>query len=171
MPKFRRYYVPGAIVFVTAVTHGRLPVLQAAEDIDVFWKTLRNVRKLHPFRLLAYVILPDHLHWLIRVDDQSGDFSAVMHSVKWNYTYNYKKAHGVTEPLTLWQSRFWDHVIRDQRDLNAHLNYIHWNPVKHEHVERPEDWPHSSFRHWLERGYYEPGWSCKVEPAGVSGPR
>jgi len=87
----------------------------------------------------------------------------VLHSIKRNYTLNFKKAHNFASPFSLWQDRFWDHVIRDERDLINHFDYIHWNPVKHGYVEWPEDWPHSTYAFWLERGYYEPGWGHGAE--------
>lgn len=91
MPDFRRYYIPNAIVFITTVTRERIPYLQSEEDIKLFWETIRRVQEIHPFHLLAYVILPDHFHWLMRADDPKGNFSKVIHSVKRNYTVNYKK--------------------------------------------------------------------------------
>jgi len=168
MPNFRRYYVPNAIVFITGVTRDRFPYFEAEDNVNLLFETMRRVQTIHPFRLLAYVILPDHFHWLMRVDDASGNFSRVLHSVKRNYTLNYKKARGITTPFNLWQERFWDHIIRDERDLHNHFDYIHWNPVKHGCVQRPEDWRHSTFRHWLERGYYEPGWGYGGEPVNIT---
>jgi len=169
MPNFRRYYIPDAIVFITGVTRGRMPYLESDTDLEMFWDTLRRVQDIHPFRLLAYVILPDHFHWLMRVEDESGDFSRVLHSVKRNYTLNFKEAHGITTPLSLWQGRFWDHVIRDEDDLNGHFDYIHWNPVKHGYAERPESWWESTFVHWMRRGYYELGWGHSAEPPTIKG--
>ncbi len=166
MRTFRRFYVPDAIVFITSVTQGREPYLAAEEDLKVFWQTVQAVREIHPYHLLAHVTLPDHIHWLMQVEDEKGDFSAVMHSVKRNYTWNYKKAHGIEDSLHLWQDRYWDHIIRDEDDLQRHFDYIHFNPVKHGYVRHPEDWAHSSYRYWLRLGYYEPGWGS-VEPDDV----
>jgi putative transposase len=168
MRTFRRFYVPEAIVFITSVTHKRIPYLAEQGDMALFWQTLRAVQVIHPFHLLAHVTLPDHFHWLMRVDDESGDFSSVVHSAKRNYTWNYKRAHGIQGPFHLWQDRFWDHVIRDEKDLQRHFDYIHFNPVKHGYVQHPEDWPHSSYRHWLRLGYYEPGWGS-IEPEDLEG--
>jgi len=169
MPNFRRYYVPNAIVFITTITDQRAPIFNSEDNIRLFWHTLQMVREVHPFRLLAYVILPDHFHWLMRVEGADGNFSAVLHSVKRNYTINYKQAHGITSRLKLWQERFWDHVIRDECDLRNHFDYIHWNPVKHGYVQRPEDWAHSSYGFWFKRGYYELGWGHLDEPAHLIG--
>ena len=68
MPNFKRYYLPNAIIFITAVTYDRYPYLESNQDIDLFLETIRKVRDILPFRLFAYVILPDHFHWLMKVD-------------------------------------------------------------------------------------------------------
>ena len=164
MPDYRRYYVPNAIIFITCVTRDRLPYLRDELDVQLLLETMRRVQVVHPFQLLAYVILPDHFHWLMRANSNLDTFSTVLHSVKRNYTLNYKSAHQLGTTLNLWQARFWDHVIRDESDFKNHFDYIHWNPVKHSYVTRPEDWSHSTYQHWLDRGYYEVGWGYADEP-------
>jgi putative transposase len=159
--------VPNTFVFITAVTRGRRPVFQQARWIDLLFETMQNAQEIHPFRLLAYAILPDHLHWLMRTPEEIT-YSEVMHSIKRNYTRNYKTTRGITTSLSLWQERFWDHVVRDEDDLWRHFDYIHYNPVKHDLVSRPEDSPWSSYSFWLERGYYEIGWGNE-EPASLEG--
>jgi len=74
MPNFRRYYRPGVLVFITSVTRNRRPYLESDQSIVLLFETMRNVQRIDPFRLLAYVILPDHFHWLMYVDDEKGDF-------------------------------------------------------------------------------------------------
>ncbi len=169
MPNFRRYYIPNSIVFITAVTTDRIPYFENEENLALFWETLKRVKNIHPFRLLAYVILPDHFHWLMRVDDEQGNFSTVLHSIKRNYTLNFKKLRDIKTPVKIWQKRFWDHIIRDERDLNNHFDYIHWNPVRHGYVGSPRGWQHSTYLHWLERGYYESAWGCEGEPRNIRG--
>jgi putative transposase len=92
-----------------------------------------------------------------------------MNSTKSNFTKDYKArqkiAHSVS--LSLWQPRFWDHIIRDAEDLERHFEYIHYNPIKHSLVTRPEDYGHSSYRYWLEKGYYEVGWGWAEEPTSL----
>jgi len=169
VPNFRRYYIPEAIIFITCVTRDRFPYLRGTENLILFWETLRRVQREHPFRLLAYVILPDHVHWLMRVDDPSSNFSTVMHSIKRNYTLNFKRAHHIDGSLSLWQARFWDHIIRNECDLSNHFDYIHWNPVKHGYVQRAVDWEQSTFRHWQERGFYDAAWGDGGQPVSVTG--
>ncbi len=130
---------------------------------------MRNVQKYHPYQLLAYATLPDHFHWLLRPDENDGNFSNILHSLKRNFTRNYKKKHHISAPLKLWQSRFWDHLIRNEDDLEKHINYIHWNPVKHRYVQKPEDWPYSTYQYWLKKGLYGPEWSLGVEPTNIGG--
>jgi len=130
---------------------------------------LEKVQQIHSFLLLAYVILLDNFYWLMRVDDAAGNFSTVLHSVKRNYTLNYKKTHGIGTALRLWQGRFWDHVIRDEHDLQRHFDYIRWNPVRHGYVTGPENWTQSTFLHWAERGYYAPEWGHGGEITSIDG--
>lgn len=146
----KRYYIPESIVFITCATKNRKPILLDRTAIKVFWNTLDSVKSIHSFDIFAYAILPDHFHWLIRPLDEEGDFSKVVHSFKRNFTLNYKKAKGIATRFSFWQSGYWDHVIRDEKDFNEHVKYIHWNPVKHEYVMRPEDWAYSSYSLWLE---------------------
>ncbi len=64
----------------------------------------------------------------------------------------------------MWQRRYWEHRIRDDRDFGAHVEYIHYNPVRHGLVKAPADWPHSTFLDWVARGNYEPTWGSDEMP-------
>jgi putative transposase len=153
---------------MTVVTKDRKPLLITHENLELFWRTTKTVQTLHPFHLTAYVILPDHFHFLLRTEDKSGNFSKILHSLKRNFTQNYKQHHQIREPLKLWQARFWDHVIRDERDLDKHMDYIHWNPVKHGYVASPGEWEQSSFRFWYEKAYYPGGWGKGIPPDTIT---
>jgi REP element-mobilizing transposase RayT len=113
---FRRYYVPGATVFITRVVEGRHLVLGDERNLALLRSTLHRVKELHPFAMVAYVFLPDHFHLLI-TPAGDGNFTEIMHSLKPNYTKDYKQAMGMQGSLKLWQKRFWDHVIRDDDDI------------------------------------------------------
>lgn len=155
----RRYYVPNAIVFITQVVDRRIPIFQQPVFVDLLRTILRNVQALHPFAMLGYVFLPEHFHLLIRPTGASN-FSQIMQSLKRNFTLDYKKLIGVSGHMKFWQKGFWDHLIRDEFDLQRHLDYIHYNPVRHGLVNKPELWSHSSFQHWQQRGAYPIGWGC-----------
>lgn len=168
MPNFRRYYLPNRLVFITSVTHNRCHHLEGALNLLVFWETLRNVQEIHLFHLFAYVILPDHFHWIMQLPEDAPNFSRVLHSVKSNFSRNLKIALNSQIPLNIWQDRFWDHIIRDEDDLKNHLDYIHWNPVKHGLVKVVKDWPYSSFHKFVAQGAYPGDWGGR-EIANVGG--
>jgi len=150
MANIHRYYIPDSIVFITAVTKDRRSDLIEDVSINVFWETVALVQKFHPFELMAYVILPDHFHWLIRPENDTGNYSSIMHSLKRNFTLNFKKAYGLSGSIQYWQYGFWDRVIRSEKEFGRILRYIHWNPVKHHYVDLPEDWLHSSYGDWSD---------------------
>ena len=161
---FRRYYVPDAIVFVTQVVAWRTPVFRDERSAALLFATLHRVQEKHPFAMLGYVLLPDHLHLLLR-PHAPETHSTVMQSLKRNFALDYKKAAGVDGALRFWQPRYYDHVVRDEADFENHLHYIHYNPVKHGCVTRPEGWAHSSFLHWKARGAYADRWGWSLPDA------
>ncbi len=154
---FRRYYIPGTAVFITQVVQDREPVFRDPENIELLRQILRNVKEIHPFDMLGYVFLPDHFHILIQPSGESN-FSDILHSLKPNFTKAYKRKIGLlpSQSMKFWQKRFWDHIIRDDRDCEYHLHYIHYNPVKHGYVTEPQNWKHSSYTEWEKRGLYPP---------------
>jgi len=158
MSNLHRFYLPNAVVFITSITHNRQPLLTLNPFLGTYWDTLRRLQGIYSFRLIAYVLLPDHFHWLMQLQNETADFSKILQSFKRNFTRNYQKAHKIDTPCTIWQHRFWDHLIRYEQDLEAHFDYIHWNPVKHHLVKNVEDWTHSSFRQWYELQHYTKGW-------------
>jgi len=167
MPDYRRYYIPNSIIFITAVTKDRKPYLKLEDDLAILFNTLTLEHHIHPFHLLAYVILPDHFHWLMTAGNTTGNFSIVLKSIKRNYTLNYKKENNISTELNIWQRGFWDHVIRNDKDLQNHFDYIHWNPVKHGYVNSPEIWKYSTYSFWYERDYYASGWGETGIPSNI----
>ncbi len=166
MPHFHRYYLANHPIFITCVTNKRMPYLKNEESLCLFWEILKIVQKLHPFHLQSYVILPDHFHWIMQLPENEPNFSAVLHSIKNNFTRLYKEQMGIpkAETYPIWQKRFWDHIIRNKPEYQNLFDYIHWNPIKHGYVTKPEDWPQSSFRFWCDRGIYPPDWGWWGSP-------
>ncbi len=155
--KIRRLYVPNSLYFITAVTQDRQPLFANESNLELLRETMRRVKDIHPFQVRAFVFLHDHFHIMIWVPGPT-DISKILHSIQRNFTLNYKKAYNITRKIKLWQRGFWDHVIRDERDLFNHFHYIHYNPVKHGYVLKPEDYPHISFHEYVKREWYEIGW-------------
>ena len=157
MPDFRRYYIPEAVIFITCVTQGGQPLLANDIALERYWQILHNVQEIHPFHLYAYALLPDHFHWLLHMPEGELNFSKVIQSFKWNYTLEYKKLMGLAGKTACWQPRFWDHVIRTEKDLERHMDYIHYNPIKHGYSDQMNDANRSSYHFWYEKGYYSDG--------------
>jgi len=157
MSKLLRYFGTGQSCFVTVVTRNRRPIL--IENIDLFRQAGNGLLTTTTCR--AWVALPDHFHMILDCDQDNP--SAILQRFKMSFGARYRKRAGL-EKGSLWQARFWDHIIRDQSDLNRHLDYIHFNPVKHGFVAKPVLWFHSSFLRYNENGCYPQDWGCHGEP-------
>lgn len=150
MPDYRRLYVSGGTYFFTVALADRRKglLVEHADKLRAAW--MFACRRA-PFRTLAYVILPDHLHCVWRLPDGDRDFSTRWKVLKARFSRLIDPALDADMKLRrgergVWQRRFWEHHIRDERDWAAHIAYIHDNPVKHGYVSRREDWRLSS---WL----------------------
>jgi len=157
----RRYYVPNSVVFITQALDNRAPVLLETRTLALLRQTLHNTKELYPFTMLAYVYLPDHLHLLIR-PHEGITHSKILHSFKSYFAHVYAGEIAGEASVRFWQKRYYDHIIRSESDLEDHLDYIHYNPCKHGYVSRPEDWQHTSYQHWRERGAYDTGWGWEL---------
>ena len=167
MSNIRRYYIPNAIVFVTSVTNKRERIFLKRQSNELLLTTIESVRKEKYFELMAFVILPDHFHFLIKMPDETNNFSKILQLIKGRFTNNFKISQGITDSISIWQKRFWDHIIRSEQDLKNHLDYIHWNPLKHGLVDEPEKWFWSSYSNWIKLGLYENGWGRFEKPVNI----
>jgi putative transposase len=166
MSKLLRHYSGGNIYFITTITRRRSKIL--VEYHDLFWDSLLKFKKTIDFDIVAYVILPDHVHLII--DPRGGNPSDIMMRVKFSFSKKVR-FESSQHSNAVWQSRFWDHMIRDQGDLNRHIDYIHYNPVKHGYVTSPFEWEHSSIHEFFRQGYYASDWGVmdKIEISGEFG--
>ncbi len=166
MPNYRRLYISGACYFFTLVTHQRTPILNK-HALPHLKASLLSASMRMPFRIPAIVVLPDHLHCLWSLPSGDVDYSRRWQFIKASFTRRIKRADENIS-LPIWQKRYWEHLIRDEEDFQRHLDYIHFNPVKHGYAIRPIDYPWSSFRSHVGRGYYPVDWGS-AEPANVNG--
>ncbi|HBO34873.1 MAG TPA: transposase [Anaerolineaceae bacterium] len=149
MPNYRRNYVPGGTYFFTIVTDHRRKIFDTPKKLDLLLNTIRQVQRSKPFELLAYCLLPDHIHLLITFPEGDSDFPIRMREVKRLTTlWMRKELKGGVE--SIWQDKYWEHTIRDERDLQIHFDYIHYNPVKHSLSQRFDGWKWSSFRDYFD---------------------
>jgi putative transposase len=143
-------------------------LLAEAQILARLKEALRRAKSSRPFDVEAMVVLPDHLHCLWRLPEGDGDFSSRWRLIKHQVSIGIPACVNGRNEKAVWQRRYWEHLIRDEEDWRRHMDYIHYNPVKHGYVEAPGDWPHSSFRQCVERGWYAPDWG-RVEPAALAG--
>ena len=162
MVRYRRNFIAGGTFFFTLTLVNRTSRV-LVDHVDVLRSATRGVHNLHPFLIDAAVVLPDHLHIVMTLPEGDADYSTRLSLIKRRFTEHLIKA-GVTVArrangeIALWNRRFWEHTIRDDRDFERHVDYIHYNPVRYGFVARVRDWPHSSFHRYVERGILPLDW-------------
>ena len=162
--RYRRSFTPGGYYFFTLTLQNRWQDL-LVRHIDVLRRAFAEVKQKHPFDIVAVCILPEHLHLLMALPENDCNYPTRLRLIKTKFS----KALPKTETLTvsrskkkergIWQRRYWEHEIRNQQDLNAHIDYIHFNPVKHGYVNKVGDWPYSSFHRYVAQGILPPDWA------------
>jgi putative transposase len=165
MPDYRRVHVPGGTYFFTVNLLERRRRL-LVEHVDLLRDAFRTTQATRPFALLAWVVLPDHLHCVWRLPEGDADNARRWARIKAGFSralapLERRSARRIVRrERGIWQRRYREHLVRDDDDLRRHVDYIHINPVKHGHAARVADWPHSSFRAWVERGAYPMDWAA-----------
>lgn len=155
MSKLQRYFASGQSCFITAVTANRQPILDKYSEL--FIRAVQRAKRKSRFAVVAWVILPDHFH--VVIDCPDGDVPAIVQRVKLSFSLQYQRFTG--EEGSVWQHRYWDHIIRSDGDMKRHVDYIHYNPVKHALTESSKEWPLSSFHRYLQTGHYDIDWGEK----------
>jgi len=168
VPEYRRSRAEGATYFFTVVTYRRQSILCLAKSLEALRDVFKNTAERRPFQVDAWVVLPDHLHFIWSLPEGDSDYSTRWAIIKKELTKRLRTLVDADVVSTrsrvrhreglVWQRRFWEHQIRDERDYRAHVDYIHFNPVKHGCVRTPKDWPFSSFPEWVARGAYKESW-------------
>ncbi len=174
--RYRRAFQPGATYFFTVNLADRTSDL-LTKNIDLLRDVVRRVRRAHPFEIIAWVVLPDHVHAIWEMPPSDSDFATRWALIKGGFSRAIPGGEPISESRRkkgergLWQRRYWEHKIRDERDVEMHCNYIHYNPVKHGYVQRVVDWPFSSFHVFLRRGWVTADWGGLPEFKGSFGER
>jgi putative transposase len=151
MSKLKRFNPDGHPCFVTNITFRRKPLLVA--NADLILKSFSNIRRRTPFELIAWVIMPDHFHFIVNLRDEG--LSSLVQRIKMSFGSLLRKRLDL-QSGRIWQNGFWDHIIRDDHDMKRRMDYIHFNPMKHGYVESPFEWHHSSIHEYCED--YPPEW-------------
>ena len=162
MVRYRRNFLAGGTFFFTATLADRTSS-GLTDYVAALRSAVQLTRRQHPFTIDAVVVLPDHLHIIMTLPQEDADFPTRWQLIKRRFTAAVAKAgspvlrHRNGE-YALWQRRFWEHTIRDQKDFERHVDYIHFNPVKHGLVARVRDWQYSSFHRYVRRGILPEDW-------------
>jgi len=175
MPEYRRIFIEGGTYAFTVVTYKRQPLFIDSATRELIFTAIQKTQYLYPFEQIAYCILPDHIHCIWTLPE--GDFN---YPIRWKFLKSkfsklYQGVYGPYPPsnrsrinrgeVAIWQRRFWEHTIKDDEDLYNHINYIHFNPIKHGYIDDPQDWEWSSYRKYELEGYYTDPWKefSKIE--------
>jgi putative transposase len=165
MPNYRRYPLDSRPVFLTVKTLPSSPIL--IDEWPKLRAAMQTVQSRRPFETIAIVVLPDHFHVLWQLPSDDEDFSTRISVIKTLFSKSIANdvaalsaSRTARRERGIWQRRFHEHVIRDDRDFAHHFDYIHYNPVKHHHAKRPRDWPHSSFHRYVREGTLALDWAA-----------
>lgn len=191
MPHYRRHYVMGGVYFFTVVAYRRQRIFDA-QTVDILRQAFRECISQSPFTINAMVVLPEHIHCIWTLPPDDWDYSTRWKNIKCWFSREYQRLardRAIDEskmprrqeslPRSLqkkgekgiWQRRFWEHTIKDVEDYNMHMDYIHYNPVKHGLVRAVGEWPYSSFHRLVSRGVYPPSWAGRTDgfPESIGG--
>jgi putative transposase len=162
MPEYRRAKFKGTVFFFTVVLADRSSNL-LMEQIDRLRKVYQTAKDRRPFETVAICILPDHIHAVWALPEGDTDFATRWSLIKGGFSRGLEAQQRSASKILkrekgIWQRRYWEHAIRDEADFGRHIDYIHFNPVKHGHVTRVADWPHSSFHRYVKRGELPADW-------------
>ena len=165
MPDYRRAWHPGGTYFFTVNLLQRRGNDLLTRHIDLLRKAVSLIRQRHPFVIHGWVVLPEHLHCIIELPPDDADFATRWRLIKMTFS----KALPLTEQRStiriargergIWQRRYWEHLIRDEEDFRAHMDYVHINPLKHGLVKMVNEWPFSTFHRLVEKGIYPEDWA------------
>ncbi len=168
MRRYIRQRQPGGCYFFTLVTYDRNPTLATLNNVEKLRSAIAEVRKRMPFHIDAMAIMPDHLHCIWRLPENDDNYPVRWTQIKRRFSMSLSPVEVISGSRTMkreraiWQRRYWEHLIRDEEDWRRHMDYIHYNPVKHGLVARVHDWPYSSFAHCVAKGWYETNWGENV---------
>jgi putative transposase len=172
MPQYIRAFVPGGtFFFIVTLLERRRKLL--TENIENLREVFKAARRRRPFTIEAIVFLPDHLHCIWTLPSGDADFPTRWHDIKTRFAAQIARGERLSARRLkkgergIWQRRFWEHAIRDEGDYERHVDYIHYNPVKHGHVTRVADWQYSSFHRYVQRGIYDLEWAADDNVRGL----
>jgi len=171
--KYRRADTKGGTYFFTVNLADRNRTL-LVDHIDKLRNTINNVKRQHPFKLDAMVVLPDHLHAMLTLPENDNNYPTRWRLIKAGFSRQIPGLERISESRKskgergIWQRRYWEHLIRNDEDYEGHVDYIHYNPVKHGYVSLAVDWPFSTFHDYVENGLINQDWGCGEKNSDIN---
>lgn len=169
MPNYKRLFIENSHVFITIVANERKFIL--IDNISILRESFKEAKVIYDFEIYAGVVLPDHMHLLLKPQN-INEYPKIIRAIKYNFSTKFNSGGIAIPPYerekcaralhcchnNIWQHRYYEHTIRDEEDFNNHLDYIHYNPVKHGYTQNVKDWEFSSFDKFVKLGQYEKNW-------------
>jgi putative transposase len=175
MPHYIRAHIEGGVFFFTVALADRSSDV-LVRHVDRLRRIYASVQKRYPFETVAICVLPDHLHAIWSLPEGDADFPLRWSLIKGGFSRGLAGEKPRSESKIsrrergIWQRRYWEHAIRNDADLERHVDYIHLDPVKRGHVAKVSDWPHSSFHRYVAHGVLPEDWGGEVDaPIGNFG--
>ena len=172
--QYRRSNVKGGTYFFTVNLANRQSTL-LIDEAKRLGNVIRQVKKQHPFHLDAIVVLPEHLHALWTLPQNDNDYATRWMLIKTGFSRQLARAEKCNSSRRkkgergIWQRRYWEHLIRNEQDYERHVEYIHYNPVKHGYIEQASDWQYSSIHKYIANGIVEKDWGGRLDSLQESG--
>jgi putative transposase len=163
--QYRRVVIPGTSYFFTIALQDRRSEL-LIKKINELRQAIKHVMTGYPFIMDGIVVLPDHLHMIITLPTDDANYSQRLGFIKSHFSRQLESLEPISASRQnkrergIWQRRFWEHVIRDELDYSRHMDYIHYNPVKHGYVKSPSEWQYSSIHRYINLGILPRDWGC-----------
>ena len=166
---YRRAWYAGGTCFSTVNLLQRRDNDLLVKHIDILRNVVKKVKNSHPFIIHGWVVLPEHFHWVIELPPDDVDFALRLRLIKSGFSKAIPKTEYRSEirlkrgERGIWQRRYWEHLIRNEEDYQAHMDYVHINPVKHGLVKLVADWEYSTFHRLVKAGIYPHNWASGAE--------
>ena len=166
---YRRAFVPNGYLHIIITSYDRKPIF--IENIDILRTAFKNTKTIYEFEIIAICVLPNHIHLILHpnnIEQYPQIISSIKHYFSRNVgqvcpTDNLKIGYKNKREKGIFQRRYWEHTIRDENELNNHINYIHYNPVKHGYAKSVKDWKYSSFHKFVKNKFYDINWGSNTD--------
>lgn len=157
---YKRVFIPNSLIFITIVTKDRKDIL--IDNIEILKSAFKITKDKYEFKIIAIAVNPNHIHMILKLNDINL-YPQIISCIKRNFTKNSNIKYSLNKnrESNIWQRRYWEHTILSEYDLYRHIDYIHYNSVKHFNIA-PKDWEYSSFNKYVSNGYYSLDW-CNLE--------